>query len=304
MFYRVLSRERKFRISPIFHHTRCPYLNNYQIKSIYIESSCIMKLMIQQRLLYRPKKDHWHRQCCCVIIPLFSLVALALQQMEIISGFTNQVRRIRSCQWYEASFWSTTNHQTTFIKFQRPRPQLLHSHQIHHSDSTTNLTQLSVPRQSIDSTPNATVAVSSNRMYDLGVGKHQPLSINTDNDNTTTNIPLKIVSSNAEAQFSTTFFDIDKEPSSTANNTTIVNARLIGMNWMVPESVVKPSYMNANDVSNSVTSTTDQSLQYQQPNTKTEQKSRRMVAYVGFQQNDHNVTFYFLLTFHYFVPVD
>ena len=262
-----------------------------------------MKLMIQQRVLYRPKKDHWRRQYCCVIIPLlFSLVVLALlSQMEIVSGFTNQVRRIRirSCQWYEASFWSTMNHQTTFIKFQRLRLPQLHSHQIHHSDNTTNLTQRSVPRQSIDSTPNATVAVSSNRMYDLGVGKHQPLSINTDNDNTTTNIPLKIVSSNAEAQFSTTFFDIDKEPSSTANNTTIVNARLIGMNWMVPESVVKPSYMNANDVSNSVTSTTDQSLQYQQPNTKIEQKSRRMVAYVGFQQNDHIVTFYFLLTFHY-----
>jgi hypothetical protein len=128
--------------------------------------------------------------------------------------------------------------------------------------------------------------MSSPRIYDLGVGKHSPL-----NSTTTANM----VTSDTDDQpfHNTTNINVEQESSlTTNNNSSILNARLIGMHWMVPESVVKPSYLSStiqSDVKTTVTSNQDSTSQQLLPQdssilnqiqlmTKTEKKSRRMVA--------------------------
>jgi hypothetical protein len=170
------------------------------------------------------------------------------------------------------------NCQRAFIKLQRNRQQQqIFQRHMQHSDVTTNATSSS---SASPTTPNAT-RMTSPRIYDLGVGKHSPL-----NSSTTTNM----VKSDTDDQ---TNFEIEQELSlTTNNNSSILNARLIGMHWMVPESVVKPSYLSStiqSDVKTTVTSNEDSTSQQLLPQdsslpnqmqlmTKTEKKSRRMVA--------------------------
>lgn len=148
------------------------------------------------------------------------------------------------------------------------------------SDISINSTSL----PSISSTPNATTTTNT-RMYDLGVGKNPPLNSSTENP--TIISPTPASATDGQSSYNKTSFDIDKDYSSIENDTAVMNARLIGIHWMVPESVVKPSDMMKNDIATSTSTATNQNVlqpdpssQNRKQNTKIEKKTRRMVAYV------------------------
>ena len=244
--------------------------------------------VIHQLLVFR-SMGQWKRQRWYFVIVtgvyFVSFLIATTQVVEIVTGFNNQQRSVppnarstRGC-FTKASLWSAKTRRRTFVRLQQTRRRL----QMQHSENAGNSTSTS----SVSTSPNATTQRST-KMYDLGVGKHPPLSSST---NSSTTIISNLSSSVADIQSLKNNSEVVKQSMensedalSNANNSTVSNARLLGMNWMAPESVVKPSYMMINTTSTTTTidqvQKQQQQQQYLEQNTNAEKKSRRMVAYV------------------------
>jgi hypothetical protein len=229
---------------------------------------------------FRPNRSR-RRQKPFLIVFLAAFLA-SPQLITVVAGFNNLPKHVPlfaalpHChiytsdrnQWYCAG----KNRRRAFIKTRRSLQQLpTLRRQMQQSDIPTNSTS-SLP--SISPTQNVT-RLSSSRMYDLGVGKHSPL-----NSSTADSITKNVLPSATDNETVDDNFVADNESSATTNNAKAMNARLFGMHWMVPESVVKPSTATAQNDNISLLRPEPSLQNSNEQMTKTEKKSRRMVAYV------------------------
>ena len=252
----------------------------------------MVTMEVIRQLLISRSNNQWKRQQRRLVIPAVLCFVASIPTMrlvEFVSGFNYQqrfdppiTRPTRSCLSTAASIWSTGTKppRRAFVTFHRTRLQQRRL-QMQHLENTANLTST----ESASTTPNATTLLNT-KIYDLGVGKNPPLSIN--NTSTTTISNLSSSATNIEYLSRNIFAEVDQQINESGedfspdtNTSTTLNARLIGMNWMAPESVVKPLNVARNTVPTTNINSEVQKRQYRQEKTNAEKKSRRMVAYVS-----------------------
>jgi hypothetical protein len=231
----------------------------------------LMTMMQWQQYLNDRPNGQRRRQQWSFLIQLFYLCA-TLHRIEIVVAFNYRRRFVSPTRESSVRGWGKSYRQQSFITLLRTQQQQQRyiRHQMQHSDATSNSTS-SLP--SPESTTPNTTTYRNEKKYDLGVGKHPPFSSDITG---TTSIISSVSSSDTDDQEERDKQNGDgtgEESSSTTG--TALNARLIGMNWMAPESVVKPMILY-NTAVNGLSPPPDLSSSRQLPETK----SRRMVAYV------------------------
>ena len=243
-------------------------------KPAYMLLILLMTVMQWQQYPNDRPNGQRRRQQWSFLIQLFYLCA-TLHRIEIVVAFNYRQRFVSPTRESSVRGWSTSYRRQSFITLLSTQQQQRRfiRHQMQHSDATSNSTS-SLPLP-VSTTPNTTTD-RNKKKYDLGVGKHPPFSSDT---NSTTSIISSVPSSDTDDQEERNRQNGDgtgEESSSTTG--TALNARLIGMNWMAPESVVKPMIQNNTTVNG--LSPPPPPPDISSSRLLPETKSRRMVAYV------------------------
>ncbi len=241
-------------------------------KPFYVLLILLVTMIQWQQYLNIRRNGQRRRQQWSFLIHLLYLCA-TLHRIKIVVAFNNRQRLVSPTRAASVRDWGTSYRQKSFVTLVRTQQQHFIRHQMQHSDATSN-SKSSLPSP-VSTTPNTTTN-RNEKKYDLGVGKHPPLNSDT---NSTTSLISSVSSSDTVDQ---SLEEGDKQndgscgEESSPKTGTALNARLIGMNWMAPESVVKPMIQNNTTINGLPPPPPDLSSWRQ----TTETKSRRMVAYV------------------------